>query len=671
MDSKIKLYHNICTKDCFSSCSMISSVDAYGRLIKIEANPEQSYTKRFLCPRGYDYINYVYHPRRILHPWIQKPRFSGNWYKASWDNVLDIIARKLIQSRSEDGTCKSFAFIRGNGRRGILTMLLESMINSIGPITTINTVGHLCSAVRPDAQTLDFGHIVCSDPENMAYAKLVFLWGVNPAVTAIHQIPILKKVQENGGKIVLIDVFPSLSTHISDLYVQIKPGGDGALALLLIKNLFLKDKTNLFLQNAEISKEFVEYVITLEDSELEEASGVTPNAVKQLLELIDRHKPLAIWPGGGLLRYSNSGQNLRAIHALSAISGSLGILGGGIFASRSKQGWKYNNNFTKASKIHSEFNRNIYIDSLGRNILNANNPSVKFLWINGVNPLVSISDPLATNEVFRKAELIVTTEHFFTHTALASDIVLPGTTLFEAWDIVDSFFHYWIGVNQKAINPIGECRSDVSIASALCKKLNEIEPGISSFPSESDELDWIKNEIPAKMYEQLGIDTFEDLVLKPRKLNLPYKAEEFKLFSDKAKSEYPEIPVYIKGKEANLHFPFQLIFTRKVKFHNTQVLPNLNDNTNNVCYINSEVAMKKKIDDGDQIFIYNDKSSLTFLARLKDWVPEDVLMVQTFYDNNQKSINQLTTIQKTDMGSMTFGSSGIAFHDTFVNVVKL
>lgn len=668
MDSKITLYNNICTRDCFSSCRMISTVDAYGRLIKIEADPEQTYNKQFLCYRGYNYINYVYHPRRILHPWIQRPRFSGNWCRASWDDVLNIMARKLLQAQSEDGTLKSFAFMRGNGRRGVLTPLLESMINSIGPITTINSIAHLCSAVRPDAQILDFGHIICSDPEDMAHAQLVFLWGINPAGTAIHQIPILKKVQQRGGKIVLIDIFPSLSTHLSDLYVQVKPGGDGALALLLIKHLLLKSQSGLFLHKNTGYQELIEYVITLEDSELEEACGVNPEVVKQLLELLQGYKPLAIWPGGGILRYSNSGQNLRAIHALSAISGSLGILGGGLFASRSRQGWKYNHNFANAAKGHSEFNRTFHIDELGRTVLKENDPPTKFLWINGVNPLASISDPQSISDVFRKLELVVTTEHFFTHTALASDIVLPATTLFEAWDIVDSYFHFWIGVNQKAINPLGECRSDVSIAAALCKKLNELEPGSSKFPSELDELDWIEKEIPKEMYDQLGIDTFADLISKPRKLNLPYK--ELNYFPDKAGIGHSEIPVYIKGIEPNCSFPFRLILTRKVDVHNTQVIPNSNSYSK-VCFINTNVAKKQKINDGDQIYLYNDKGSLTFEARLKDWVQEEILIVQSFFDTRQKPINQLTGIQKTDMGSMTFGAPGIAFHDTFVNVAKL
>ena len=71
---------------------------------------------------------------------------------------------------------------------------------------------------------------------------------------------------------------------------------------------------------------------------------------------------------------------------------------------------------------------------------------------------------------------------------------LPVTTPFETVGINVSYWHYWMNVNEQAIKPLYETKSDLEIAMGLSKKLNELEPGSCTFPVSGDLAEWVEKE---------------------------------------------------------------------------------------------------------------------------------------------------------------------------------
>ena len=98
---------------------------------------------------------------------------------------------------------------------------------------------------------------------------------------------------------------------------------------------------------------------------------------------------------------------------------------------------------------------------------------MKFLWITCRNLLTQSTNVEELKKALQTLELIVTVEHFMTETTQYSDLVLPATTQFEEWDIVASYWHHWISINQPAIEPYYESKCELEIARLLSKKLNE------------------------------------------------------------------------------------------------------------------------------------------------------------------------------------------------------
>lgn len=90
--------------------------------------------------------------------------------------------------------------------------------------------------------------------------------------------------------------------------------------------------------------------------------------------------------------------------------------------------------------------------------------------------------------------MVVCVDQFFNETVQHADIVLPVTTTFEHWNLSSSYWHYWLSVNEPAIKPMYECKSDLDIAVLLSRTINKMEPGSCTFPQDVDQKNgWIWN----------------------------------------------------------------------------------------------------------------------------------------------------------------------------------
>jgi len=62
-------------------------------------------------------------------------------------------------------------------------------------------------------------------------------------------------------------------------------------------------------------------------------------------------------------------------------------------------------------------------------------------------------------------------EQFFTDSTDYADIVLPATTFFEHKDLQAAYGHYYLQVSDRAIEPLGDCRSNVELFRALATRM--------------------------------------------------------------------------------------------------------------------------------------------------------------------------------------------------------
>ena len=198
--------------------------------------------------------------------------------------------------------------------------------------------------------------------------------------------------------------------------------------------------------------------------------------------------------------------------------------------------------------------RPIDINDFAIDVQNQQDSPIKFLWITCRNLLSQSSNTEELKVALASMELIVTAEHFLTETVQYSDLVLPATMLFEKWEIVASYWHHWVSINQPAIEPYYESKSDLEVARLLSRRLNKYKEGFSAFPTDLTDEEFIEQEFTQEFNDKLDIYNWRELLNGPQKEDLPKTAWEDLRF----KTPSGKIELYSKVAKNNGLSPFGL-----------------------------------------------------------------------------------------------------------------
>ena len=682
MDKNYKITRHVCPRNCYSSCAMLGYT-RNRKLVKVTGDKKHGYTNGKLCPKGYNYLSHVYHPDRLKYPMIQSKRGSGEWNRISWDEAIDIICHKIIQLYDRFGGNLSLALNKYSGNFGILHNSVEGFFNSLGQ--TSRAVGSPCWSSGLDASVYDFGSYKNSEPEQLCYADTIILWGSNPVWTSIHSVPYLYEAKRQGATIITIDPVYTATAKKSDIYVQIKPGTDGAMALALAKMIVEKNglDENFIRKYTTGFEVFLNYLKSLEMDILLSECGLAKGIMEKIADTIIQGKNTLVWIGFGFQRNKNGGQNIRSINALMAMTGNIGKKGSGILYAQ-KAGMNFTNSITKY--FQPGFNeencvRSIHMNDFAKALQEAKDPPVKMLWVSCRNLLTQNPDQKLLEKLLLNLELMVTVDQFLTPTANLSDIVLPAKTNFEEWDIVPSYWHHWIGINEPAIEAYYDSKSDLEIVRLLAKRLNELRPGFSTFPYEKSIEDFIEEEFTDEIYQNLEITNWRDLLDGPKRDNLPEIAWEDKDFeTPSGKFEFYSEKALRNGKSPIAHYSFSSFekngdqfllltnhgqFNLNSQFHNLDLIQK--EKKEPVVYIHPSNALRKGLTNGSWVSVFNDNGEIRLKCVWSHEVHPSVILVQA----NHNLVNSLISYTPTDMGEVSSGYEGMAFNSTYVSIEEI
>lgn len=696
-EKSYQVFRNACPRNCYDTCSIKTFVKD-GVIQFIEGAQESTYTRGGCCVKGNSYVNRVYSARRLKYPMMQVGgKGSGNWKRISWDYAMDVIAKKLLDIKKEDGTMLGAALTKYSGNIGITHYGVEGMFTSLGYTTRF--AGTPCWPAGFDAQSLDMGMMWSNDPEEMKDSKFIILWGANPASNSVHSMKYIFEAKKKGAKVVVIDPIFTETASKASQYIQIKAGTDGLLALGMAKiiidaNLHDQKWIDANAKGYNEYKEYLEKEIKLED--VAKTTGIPLAMIKELALSFAKAKPATVWNGLGIQRRSNGGSIVRAIDGLVAVTGNIGKYAGGNRMGQVAT-WGFNFNGLTSYKqpegskgfvaLGAEAgkysDRMVNINKTARSILETKAPNIKLLWVSSKNVFANDFDRNQLIRAFNTVDLVVVADQFFTETAKWSDIVLPVTTQFEEYEVNVSWWHYWLSLNEQAIKPLFEVKNDLEIAAMLSKRMNQLSKGSSTFPQEVDTKAIMAKEFNPAIHDQFGIKSWEELKNGPVKAKavIPYADGKFTTPSGKYEfvSEQAEklfgysLPKYIEGRKPYDKFRMTSPHCRWGIHSQFQVVEWMEDiRPEPFVYINPDDADVKMVQDGDMVLVFNKQGSLMLKAKVTDNVPNGtVMMYEQWYHNNIYNVNELVDDASSDMGAFRTGAPGGALHDTFVNFRKI
>jgi anaerobic selenocysteine-containing dehydrogenase len=686
--------HAACPHDCPDACGVLITVED-GRATKIQGDPNHPVTRGFLCAKVAKYLDRVYSPDRVLYPMRRiapkgiaaaKTAKTGEpaqaWQRITWDEALNEISARLRNIISEVGAEAILPYSYG-GTLGALNgaSMDRRFFSRLGASQLDRTI---CSAAGEAGLLSVLGIKLGTEPEQFVHSRYIIAWASNIHGNNVHLWPFITEARRKGAKLVVIDPYRTRTAACADWYLPINPGTDGALALAMMHVIIgqgLHDADYVAKHTLGFD-ELREKVKAYAPERVAQWTGISAHDIRKLAHEYATVRPSVIRLNYGVQRSEGGGMATRAIVMLPCITGSWKETGGGLQMSTSGA-FQLNDANLKRPDLGPQNTRVVNMVELGRALNTLTDPPLKALFVYNSNPAAVCPNHNEVVRGLKRPDLFtVVHEQFFTDTTDYADIVLPATTFFEHKDLQKAYGHYYLQVSDKAIEPLGECRSNVDLFRALAARM---EFNDDCFRESDDEMidgaldstnPWLQGITRDHLQREGQIRlnfSGQSKTTTPFLLfadgNFRTASGKAELYSESLKAQGLDPVIEFKPPAESRHgtdktaFPLELLARKADNFLNS-TFSNLSSvqamEDVDILEIHSLDATPRGIANGQTVRVYNHRGEIFLKARVDGAVQPGVVSARLNWAKlspGSRNINVLTSEKLSDLGnSATFYS---------------
>jgi molybdopterin guanine dinucleotide-containing S/N-oxide reductase-like protein len=697
-----------------------------GRATRIKGDPAHPVTRGFLCAKVAKYLDRVYSPDRVLYPMrrvgpkgraglrsiaplgrVEDPSphkqdlpkqdphrqdlHEQEWRRITWDEALEEITSRFKKIVAEFGSEAILPYSYG----GTLGMLNGASMDRrfFHRLGASQLARNICSAAGEAGLESVLGVRLGTEPEQFRHSRYIIAWAANIHGNNVHLWPFIEEARRQGAKLVVIDPYRTRTAACADWYLPINPGTDAALALGMM-HVIIGEK----LHDADYVERYAVGFEPLRDKVREytpervaQWTGITASDIVKLAREYATTRPAVIRLNYGVQRSEGGGMATRAITMLPCITGSWQEVGGGLQLSTSGAFAPIGGGLKRKDLMLKSLGRParlVNMVELGKALNTLDGPPIQALFVYNSNPAAVCPNH---NEVIRGLQrpdlFTVVHEQFLTDTTDYADVVLPATTFFEHKDLQNAYGHYYLQMSDRAIEPLGECRSNVDVFRALAERMGfedecfrESVDQMIDAALESDH-PWMqgidRERLEREGHVRLGLEKqfsvpgsqLSDFFLPFAQGNFATPSGKAELYSESLKAQGLDPVVHFEPPSESRHseqakaFPLELLARKSDNFLNSTFsnLPSIQEmEETGLLEMNARDARARKIADGDRVRVFNRRGDILLRARVDGAVQPGVVCARLHWAKlspQGRNINVLTSEKLTDLGnSATFYS---------------
>jgi anaerobic selenocysteine-containing dehydrogenase len=635
---------------CHGGCGVLVYTKN-AKVVKIAGDPDCPINHGTLCSKGIASAQLAYHPQRLTYPLRRiGPKGSGKWEHISWDDALNTIAERILNYKEKFGA-ESIVMGYGTGREN--EAAIYRFANLLGTPNVL-TAGHFCYGPRIATAIITCGTNVVVDYEN--HPNCILVWGNNIVISNPDEYkgePFSVSL-DKGAKLIVVDPRLTRIAARADIWLQLRPGTDTALALGMLYVIVteeLYDKA--FVENYVHGWEpFVERVKQYAPEKVEKITWVPKQKIKAAARLFAATKPAGIQWGVAIEQQVNCADNDRVLMTLMGITGNIDVPGGQVLFKTPKirnvsQFGAHKMLPSQQAKKRLGGDRFRLAGNFGiinpkcvwDAILEEKPYAVKMLFFISSNPVMTRANAREVYRALETVEFMAVSDFFLTPTAELADIVLPTATWLEM-DYIGDFWkrHGYILPRRKVIQ-VGQCRSDHEMLNDLAHRVGQGEYWWDTFEGGLDyileplgvtwqefkKMEHIRGEVEYQKYKENGFST---------------PTGKFELYSTLLeKWGYDPLPKFREPPESpqrtpDLYkeYPYILITGRRLPgfFHSeNRQLPWMRElHPEPVIELHPETAEKEGIRNGDWVVIESLRGKIRQRAKIYEGIDPRVISAE-------------------------------------------
>ena len=594
-----RIYYNTCMRDCYDTCLLETKV--VDEKIRVKGSKSFPITDGFLCYKGYILPKWLYSKERLKSAYIRK---NGRLLKASIDEAINVVASKM-KDFIDRGMAYKILLYQFAGDRGVVNYHFPMrLFHKIG--ATFLDYG-ICDRAGQEALKKIYGTSVGMVPEELKKEKLIVYWGMNPAWTNLHGFSLVKKY---GLEVWTVDVRTTPTMKASSKGFIVKPGMDAEFALYVAKAMvengwYDKNFSKNYIENFEDFEEFLSNIAWDDVKKTGLSKEDILNFAKGLWE-----KKGVIHIGYGFQRSRNGARSVKYVGILPILSGH-------------KCGFLYDMKVLDKSYAEGKFLRKGPFRTVPQMKVTEyiENGNIEMIYIYNANPLNSHQNVNRLKKAFEKI-FVVVHDIFMTETAQAADVVLPSSTFFERLDIVDSYYHDYILLNEPVVKLWGYSNREITMM--LAKKLGFKDKYLYE----------VEEEIIKKVLKDSGLSWDE---LREKKF---IKGRKISNCKDSVRVDLDDIE---KSEDVELEKDEFILITPTHYSTITSQYYNLHDKFDEYVHMNPEDGRQMKLNPGDVVEVFNEYGRLISNVKFSEDVQKGTVVIfkGSWQNLSKRNVNSL------------------------------
>jgi anaerobic selenocysteine-containing dehydrogenase len=659
-----KVFKTTCPRDCYDGCGIVVTTQD-GTISQVKGNPDHPTNRGKLCAKCSVAYNGLLRDEtaRLLHPMRRVgAKGAGHFAPIGWDEALDEVSARLreiaethgaerIYHTHYTGTCSQIA-------GGFPKRFFDHLgATEVDPDTVCNKAGHV-------AWQYVFGDSLNGfDPLTAKDSACILVWGANPSACGPH----VDKhwFRESGAKVIVIDPIRHETAAKADLFLQVRPGADAALAFSMVHVMQRDGLLDMdYVRDHVLGYDDVASTIAGCTPEWGEAqTGISSALIEEAAHLYAAG-PSLLWMGQGLQRQPGGGNIFRACAMLPAFTGNIGKPGAGAyylndtFAISARQGASPRHDASGGADDARA------VSQMDVPALLQDPEAIRAYVVWNCNPVASNPAQADTLRGLSREDLFtVVVDCFMTDTADYADIVLPAASFLEFDDLCASYFQFIIGPQVKCADPMGEALPNQEIFRRLALAMGFDAPEL--FEDDQSMIDAALDECGAgltwvELKERAWTYISDEPLVLWRDGVFPTPSGRIEIASEGARADglpytpTPDADPAPQGDFLRLLSPADKHLMNSSYGNDARVRDLVGPAH---VTIHPADAEERGIRDGDTVVLSNSAGELALTAQVEDITPPGAVLAYKSrwpkFEPSKANVNLLHIPRKTDMGEST------------------
>ncbi len=434
---------------CGCGCTLMLNVRD-GKIAQVTCDPAVGISNGMLCVKGRFGFDFVGHPERLTEPLIRR---DGELAPATWDEALDLVAKRLTELKAEFGP-DALVGLSSAKCTNEENYVFQKFIRAVLGTNNVDHCARLCHSSTVAGLARAFGSgAMTNSIEDFEVTDCIFVIGSN--TTECHPIigsAIKRAAVQRGVPLIVADPRAIELTECAALHMRQRSGTDVALINAMMRVIItegLADEAFI----AERTEGFDDLRAAVEPytPELGEKITRVPAAdIVAAARLYAGAGAASIVYSMGITQHVTGTDNVLSLANLAMLTGNVGKPGAGVNPLRGQNnvqgacdlgalpnvypGYQKVDDPAVRAKFEAAWGTELG-EKPGLTVVEMMNAAadgkVKAMYIMGENPMLSDPDVNHVEEGLRNLDFLVVQDIFLSETAQLADVVLPAKAFAE------------------------------------------------------------------------------------------------------------------------------------------------------------------------------------------------------------------------------------------------